>query len=155
MSFYPAFPSPEIIQSLNQLQSDTPALWGKMNAQQMLEHVQLVIEVSMGIITIPFPEELAKTDRVKQLFLMSDQPLRRNFKAPFIGEEPAAYRFSDLEEAKLRFIECMQAFDRYYTEKPDARHVHPVFGILNESEWRVFHRKHITHHFSQFGLINA
>jgi len=35
---------------------------------------------------------------------------------------------------------------------PDALKLNPTFGELNKAEWEIFHEKHFTHHFKQFGI---
>jgi oxepin-CoA hydrolase/3-oxo-5,6-dehydrosuberyl-CoA semialdehyde dehydrogenase len=41
----------------------------------------------------------------------------------------------------------------YFNENPDAVLMNPTFGELNKDEWEQFHKKHLTHHLTQFGLI--
>jgi hypothetical protein len=38
----------EIIDRINELTPDTPALWGKMNVSQMLTHCQQPLKVAYG-----------------------------------------------------------------------------------------------------------
>jgi hypothetical protein len=38
-------------------------------------------------------------------------------------------------------------------EKKEALPINPTFGPLNKEEWLQFHKKHLTHHFTQLGLI--
>src|SRR5688572_11641628 len=91
--------SPELEASLAKLDADTPALWGRMDAQQMIEHLTLVLRVSIGKVpmTIHTPEEkLAKS----KSFLMSEKPMPREFRASFIPLDPQPKRNPDMESAK-------------------------------------------------------
>ena len=41
----------------------------------------------------------------------------------------------------------------FFENNPGAIPVNVTFGELNKEEWIVFHKKHFTHHLSQFGLM--
>ncbi len=61
-------------------------------------------------------------------------------------------KYKNLDEAKTHFIESVKNYQIYYRENPDAEHLHFVFGTLNKEMMELFHQKHVTHHFEQFGL---
>ncbi len=129
--------------------------WGKMNAQQMIEHLRDFFMVSTGELyfELAVPEEYLPKYRE---FLMSDKEFRENTKAPpsVLGEEPLPQRFSSLEEAKLALQKAVNCFFEYFQKNQDAKTLHPAFGKLNFDDWVLLHYKHVRHHFRQFGLIN-
>lgn len=140
-----------IIQNANP--STTP-VWGKMNFQQMVEHVTDFFRVSTQKQHYPFvspPEHLPKLKE----FLMSDKQFRENTKAPasIIGEEPFPLRYATTGEAVNELAAEVNDFFQLYNDEPDATAVHPVFGELNFDEWIRLHYKHVTHHLRQFGLL--
>ena len=55
-----------------------------------------------------------------------------------------------LDQAKEQLINSLNAYEEYFKENPDARTIHPSFGLLTFKEWELFHPKHFNHHFSQF-----
>ena len=139
----------ELRNLLQQLKPDTMALWGKMKPQQMVEHLVKQVEYTNGK-RIPTcdksPEEAA---RRKELVLRSAAEMPRNI---ILGELSEHYEFPDLETAIGQLLIELKAFDRYF-EQPGATAIHGGFGPLNHEEWLIWHGKHFTHHFKQFGLI--
>ena len=139
--------------ALNNLQADTPASWGKMSPQNMIEHISSIVLFSNGRKSIPllYPEE--KAAAFKAYLIDSDNEFPKNFKAPLIGEEPLAYRFESLDAAKAALFKELKNYSNYHNENNDAVIMHPTLGLLDQREWTIFHNKHFTHHFKQFNLI--
>ncbi|MCO5259158.1 MAG: DUF1569 domain-containing protein [Crocinitomicaceae bacterium] len=139
--------------ALNKLEATTSPKWGSMNAQRMVEHLTEGINMSMGIgaeayQTLLIPEEqLPKM----QAFLDSEEPMPRNFKAPFA---PAEYelRNEELELAIDEFVETWLDYEEHYETNPTATYLHPYYGVLDKKGWDRVHQKHFTHHFQQFGV---
>ena len=78
----------------------------------------------------------------------------RNFDAPkLLEKELESLKHESLEVAKEKLIEAFDNFEAIFEEHPEARLKNIVFGELNRYEWRLFHRKHFNHPFSQFGLL--
>jgi hydroxymethylglutaryl-CoA reductase len=138
---------------LRDLKADTPALWGKMNAQQMIEHLYLVVSASNGRVTIDPQADEARLAYRKMRFFEKDTPMPRHFRVIFVPEEPNPVQFVHIEDAKMKLFEQLQRFDDYFMEHPCITSVHPVFGALNYEEWVQNHARHIRHHLMQFGLI--
>jgi oxepin-CoA hydrolase/3-oxo-5,6-dehydrosuberyl-CoA semialdehyde dehydrogenase len=140
-----------------QLIRNTPAAeakWGKMNLQQMVEHVTDFFNVSNGKIQLPFLSPEEHLPKLKA-FLYSDKDFRENTKAPaqILGEEPAPVRNENSELALLKLEKSISNFYSYFETNAGAITTHPVFGPLNFEEWILLHYKHVTHHARQFGLI--
>ena len=125
--------------------------WGKMNAQQMLEHMSDFFNVSTEKIafTLVTPEEQLPKYRE---FLFSDKEFRENTKAPstVLGEEPLPLRSKSLEDAKKYLNKSVDDFFNFFEKDPLRRTIHPVFGSLNFEEWVLLHYKHVNHHLRQF-----
>jgi len=139
---------------LQQANSGTATKWGKMDFQQMLEHVADFFQVSTQKQHYPFVSPPEHMPKLKE-FLMSDKPFRENTKAPtsIIGEEPLPYRYASVDEAMQEVIAEVNYFFQLYADEPEMTAVHPVFGELNYEEWVRLHYKHVTHHLRQFGLL--
>ncbi len=147
-----AFVKTGFIQLLHQLSAEKPALWGKMNAQQMVEHVNGFFLVSIDKLHFPLVTPEEHLPKFKE-FLLSDKPFRENTKAPVLPEEPFPVRESDLKVAIHQLDQTIQDFFDYYAADPEKTIMHPVFGWLNFEEWILLHYKHVTHHARQFGLL--
>ena len=75
-------------------------------------------------------------------------------KTPLLpADGPISFEFSSLDEAKKALNKELDDFETYHANNPDAVFVQPRLGKLNYKEWIIFHNKHFTHHFKQFGLI--
>ena len=140
-----------IIFHLDQIQDDTKPLWGKMSAQQIIEHLTDGVLTSSGKKIVECPYSGEKLER-SRFFLMSDEPMPKNFKAHFVDDN-AGLRNESFELAVDEFVEAWVDFEDHCLDNPEIQHIHPVFGQLNLEEWRWMHRKHITHHFTQFGVV--
>jgi len=138
---------------LKKLTPDSKPRWGKMSAQHMIEHLgnTLVIVRSKTELPIVTPEEKLAA---YQLFLTTDKPFSKDIPNPFVGTEPPALRFPDLETAKTKLMAALENFLQFFQENPKATPVHPFFGRLNYEGWLQFQRKHFKHHFEQFGLFD-
>jgi hypothetical protein len=139
-------------EALRALRADAAAEWGRMTAQQMVEHLAWVFEISTGraCVDCPVPEE--KRERFKP-FLYANVPTPRDFVNTALVEGLPPLRHASLGEA----IEALRAEVRRYFDQaaadPEARYVHPVFGPLAAEEWSRSHFKHTRHHLLQFRLL--
>lgn len=142
----------EIISTvLNQLTVDTKPLWGKMTVQHMVEHLVLSFRICNGTREV----EIVTDDRilpVQKRFLLSSKPLPKLFINPIIGENLVPLEFDNLEIAKEELISALNKYEEHFNTYSDSTPAHPVFGLLNKTEWDIFHKKHFEHHFAQFGI---
>jgi Protein of unknown function (DUF1569) len=144
----------EFIPLLQNLAADAVPNWGKMQGQQMVEHVTDFFKVSSRQLEFPLltPEEQLPLFKA---FLLSDKAFRENTKAPaaVLGEEPLPLKHADMQTAIARLQQSVDDFFAWFKEDPLQTTVHPVFGALNRDEWVQLHHKHVTHHLKQFGLL--
>lgn len=144
----------EMFTLLGQLTEQSTAQWGKMNAQQMTEHLTDFFNVSVEKIIFPLitpPEHLARYRE----FLYSEKVFKENTKAPaeVLGEDPLPLRAATLTDAKEKLKKTVEYFFKYFEAEPGKETMHPVFGMLHFSEWLMLHYKHVTHHLRQFNLM--
>lgn len=137
---------------ISDLSADTAPLWGKMNVQQMVEHVTGFFKVSTDQLHFPLVTPEEHLPKFKE-FLLSDKQFRENTKAPVLPEEPLPIREADLNAAKTSMKKAIENFFAFYELHTDKKIPHPVFGPLNFEEWILLHYKHVTHHARQFGLL--
>ncbi len=78
----------------------------------------------------------------------------QGYKMPLMKEnELEPLQHSDLETAKQKMLEAREEYLEFFKENSDALQKNAVFGYLNRYEWYLLERKHLNHHFNQFGLI--
>jgi Protein of unknown function (DUF1569) len=143
----------KFIPLLNNLGADTAGKWGKMNAQQMVEHVTDFFNVSAGKIHFEIITPAEYLPKYKE-FLLSDKEFRENTKAPalVLGEEPLPLISNNIQEALAGLQKSVAAFVDYFADAGKTSS-HPVFGVLNFEEWVLLHYKHVMHHGRQFGIV--
>ena len=141
--------SDEIIERINHLQPDTPALWGKMNAAQMLAHCNVTYEM---VYEDKHPKPNAFVRFILKLLVknkvVNETPYARNGQtAPqFVIKDSKNF---DLEKSRLiQHIEKTRELGESHFEQKESH----SFGKLTATEWNNMFYKHLNHHLSQFGL---
>ncbi len=142
-----------LVPLLQQLPPDTPARWGKMNVQQMVEHLggdafrtasgRLVFE---KILTAP--EQLARM----RAFMMSEKPFKENTVNPLLGDEPLPGRYKTVQGAIGALQQELIHFFETFEKNPLLITRNPFFGDLNFDENVQLLYKHALHHLKQFGV---
>ena len=148
------FITKEFVPLLKELPADAKSKWGKMNGQQMVEHVSGFFKVSNGKLKIPLVTPVEHLPKFKE-FLLSDKEFKENTKAPenVIPEEPLPLRKGSMNEALAELETEVNNFVECFKNDPGKKITHPVFGDLDFEEWILLHYKHVTHHLRQFELI--
>ncbi|MEZ4774126.1 MAG: DUF1569 domain-containing protein [Bacteroidia bacterium] len=140
--------------SLEKLTEDTPALWGIMGPQHMIEHVSGLFYISRKELGLPCTTPEEKLPKMKE-FIWNDQPFPRSVRVVGIPKDKTLpLRYGSLDEAKGVLFKSIDDYYQFFEQNPEATTMHPVFGRLNHSEWDRIHWKHTTHHLRQFGLID-
>lgn len=145
----------EIKKTVNRLSENTPAKFGKMSPQMMLEHLEEVLRNAMGKLE-PQNFEQIPEDKLEKLqdWLYGEEKIKPGAHYPLLKEgKEIELRHKNFELAKTEFLEALKEFQIYYRENAAAINFHPRFGHLNKEMMELFQRKHFTHHFEQFGLI--
>lgn len=140
-----------VLSYLDRLDASKKPLWGTMTAQQMVEHLTHTLEVAMGNATYDL---LIKEEQYEAMrkFILSDKPLPRDFQAVFAPANPPL-KFEEIELAVDDYCEKWLDLELFFGENPEIETIHPHFGPLNFELWTRLHEKHLTHHLTQFGLI--
>ena len=145
----------EFLLLLDGLPAEATGKWGKMNAQQMVEHLTAMFKISSGKLKMPLVTPEEHLPKFKE-FLMSEKEFRENTKAPLqiVPEEPLPLRNANMQDAFKVLETSVQEYFAFFAEDDEKKSLHPVFGELNFAEWIQLHHKHVTHHLKQFGLIS-
>lgn len=142
----------DLVLILRKLKGDEIGKWGKMNAQQMAEHVSAFFKVSTQRIKFPLTTPEEHLPKYKE-FLFSDKEFRENTKAPVLPEEPLPLHYTSMQQALDELTKSKNDFFEFFKDDPSKTTLHPAFGELNFDEWVQLHHKHAVHHLKQFGLM--
>lgn len=138
------------VDRLQQLQVSAQPKWGKMNAPQMLAHLNVAYEMIFEPEKHPAPKGLRKI-MLKWLV----KPMVTSPK-PYKEGMPTAPSFiitdsRDFEKEKSRLLDFMQKVQQlgqgHFEGKESAS-----FGKMNAGQWNIMLAKHLDHHFNQFGV---
>lgn len=140
---------------LKGLTESSPAQFGTMTPQLMVEHLEEVIRNGFGDFkSTDFPEIPELHLEKLQDWLYSNKEIQQGAHYPLLKEgEVLQAKYKNLSDAKEKLAEAVKEFLVYYRENGQAEHFHPRFGLLNKEMMELFQRKHFTYHFKQFGLI--
>ena len=138
----------EILDRLKSVRPDSPRQWGKMNAHQMICHLNDSFGVAMG------RKQASRAERpygtvMKWLALNMPMkwpqgvPTRPEIDQEKCGTAPAAFDV-DVRMA-LALTEEFARAPRSFTFGS-----HPMFGSLTEDEWMRWGYLHTDHHLRQF-----
>lgn len=140
--------------SINALQEETKPLWGTMSAQHMLEHLEFTYRIASGEIQdfeITTPENILEKVHAT---LYNYKKMPREYDFPLAEKSQIeVLKHDNFEMAKTKLIEARRNYLEFFKENPSATLINAVFGELNRFDWYLMERKHINHHFEQFGLI--
>ena len=141
----------EYTKKLAELDPGAERLWGKMNVQQMIEHMADYLRIANGrtVATIITPEE-----NLPQLqgFLMSEKPFRENTPNSLMPDEPAVVRNAKISDAIQELQNELDHFFEVYEQDAELLLPNPFFGYLNfDMNIQLLH-KHAWHHLRQFGM---
>src|SRR4051812_21594495 len=103
----------DLIALLKDLKGDEIGKWGKMNSQQMVEHISGFFKVSTEKIHFDLTTSPEHLPRYKE-FLLSDKEFRENTKAPVLPEEPLPLQYSTTQEAVDDLTKSVNDFFNFF-----------------------------------------
>lgn len=147
-SIYNKSSNDEMIARINNLTSESKALWGKMNAAQMCKHCSKAIEIAFGHsdIKVNFLIKLLGKMLKKKVFYGGDMKKNAPTAKEFIITDNL-----DFEKAKAELIEN---YSKFAIEGKSAIKTmdHPFWGKMTYEDWDALMWKHVNHHLEQFGV---
>lgn len=137
----------QLTQRISAITENNTALWGKMNAFQMVRHCTLCEDMMQGKIMI------------KRVFIgriIGKMILKKALKEgmPFGKNSPTSTLLkttTDAGDIEMQKKEWLQRIDGYSDFK-NENFVHPFFGPMTKDQIGIFVYKHADHHLRQFGL---
>jgi len=143
-----------IEECLGKLKADSKPKWGIMTPQHMIEHLEYTYKIASGEIQdfeVATPEKIL--EKVHNS-LYNYQPFPKGSDFPMLPKNKLAdLEHDSLETAIEKFKAQRENYIQFFEENPDAKLSNMVFGELNRYEWYLLERKHLNHHFNQFGLL--
>lgn len=139
----------QIIERIHLLTPNSQALWGKMNASQMLAHLNVSYELVYEN-KHPKPNFLIKwiMKTFVKKHVVNQVPYQAN-----VGTAPyfIIKGNKDFEIEKNRLIQYLKETQELGAEHFAGKESHS-FGILTAIEWNNMFYKHLDHHLRQFDV---
>ena len=144
----------KIEELVSKMKPDMVPKWGIMSPQHMIEHLEYTYKIAAGEIQdfeIATPEKIL--EKVHNSLYNYDK-FPRNSKFPQLDKDSLdTLKHPDFKTAVEKFKLQRKKYLTFFEEHPEATLNNIVFGELNRYEWYLIERKHLNHHFEQFGLL--
>lgn len=141
----------EYVPLLQRLPADTPAEWGKMNVQQMVEHMADFVAAAYGNPPQELVTEEAKLEKMQE-FLKSEQDFRPDTINSLLPEEPSPVKLPSLRAAIDDLQDELNNFFDAFDGEKKKYVMNPFFGELDYGMSIQLLYKHACHHLRQFGV---
>ena len=136
---------------LSVLQPDVKGKWGKMNAQQMVEHMSYSFRLGSGK-HIEKPAYSPEITQKSYSFMMTEKPFRENTPNQLLPDVPLPAKHKSMADSLTELQSEIDYFFKVYSDNAGMRAINPFFGNLNFEEQVQLLHKHAMHHARQFGL---
>lgn len=136
-----------LLRRIDALEPDQPALWGRMNAPQMVCHLNCALRAALGELEVGPPRGPLSRPPLNWLVIhLLPWPKGKAESPPeFLATQPAAW------QEDVRTLRSL--LERNAARGPGATWPpSPVFGRISGRSWGVLHHKHVDHHLRQFGV---
>ena len=134
-----------IINRINRLTPNSKALWGTMNVEQMMAHLQRPIALAFGKHTLKGNFILKLIGPLFKSALYNEKPYKHGLPTDKTYMVTDAKNF---EQEKNKLVEMIHDFKEENIS--DAKH--DIFGKLTKEQWSKATWKHTDHHLQQFGV---
>ncbi|MDB5051260.1 MAG: hypothetical protein JWO30_4331 [Fibrobacteres bacterium] len=139
---------PQLTDRLNRLDPNAKALWGKMNLAQMLVHCRMPLEAGMGERTVTLKGNFFMRRVVFPLLMKLPWPKGKAETHVEFNVLKMSLPVRSVQEEAAALAGKLKAFLTGGFQLKD----HPLFGDLSMAQWLQLQRKHLDHHFRQFGI---
>lgn len=146
-----AFLRNEYTAILKTIPSNAERRWGKMNLQQMIEHMTDSVSWATGkciFNLVTLEENVPKM----QAFLISEKPFKENTPNNLISETPPVIRNSSVNDSIEELQNEIDLFLHQFEVEGKEKTLNPFFGELTFDMWVQLLHKHAWHHLRQFGV---
>jgi hypothetical protein len=136
---------------LEKLDPETPKKFGKMNVQQMVEHMADYFRVGAGMSHNYLVTPAEHIDKYQE-FLRSEKPFRENTPNSLLPETPVPPRHDDVKNSINELKHEVENFFQVFEEDALKTVTNPFFGDLSYEMSVQLLYKHALHHLKQFGI---
>ncbi|MBL0064193.1 MAG: DUF1569 domain-containing protein [Bacteroidetes bacterium] len=137
----------EISSRIEKVDSTSKALWGKMNAAQMICHATDILREATGTRLTKDMSNFFSRTFIKWLSLyILPWPKGKLPTSPYYDAEKKGTSPSDLKNDKDVLLKMLSNMRSMPSLSP-----HPFFGKLSNKEWGRATYLHLDHHLKQFG----
>ena len=143
----------EVPKMLKKLDATAQPEWGGMTAPEMLDHLRRGVDLSLRTdleVKITIPEDHIAS---YQNFLKTDKLFKKGAEMPKEYSLIKEYE-GDFESLKVNLLKSLVNMQVYFEKCPEHKATHANFGELDTELWMYLHKKHILHHFTQFGITS-
>lgn len=140
-----------LVNKYKSIPADATGLWGKMNPQQVIEHMSYSFRQGNGkdVYTCVTPAEHLPR---MQAFLMSDKLFKENTPNQLLPDTPPPPVHAAVEDSLTELQQEIDDFFILFEKEPAKVLTNPFFGDLNYDLWVQLLHKHSWHHLRQFGV---
>lgn len=140
----------QYIDRINSLTPETKQKWGKMNAEQVLAHLNVAYSMIFE------PEKHKRPSFIAKFLLSNFVKPKLTNELPYKQNLPTspAFIISDernFEEEKKKLIGNIQRVQQLGRIAFEGKE-HLNFGKINAQGWNNMFAKHLNHHLEQFGV---
>lgn len=135
-----------LVRRIGSLRADEPHHWGRMNALEMVSHLNRALRASLGELAVGPPQGTYSRSPLNWLAIHVFPWPHGMLQSPpeFLGPP------SENWDAALTALQDLVT--RCAARGPDAPWPPSrAFGDISGRTWGVLHRKHLDHHLRQFG----
>lgn len=139
----------EILSRVDKLTPNSTALWGKMNVNQALYHMNLALDIPTGKLN-PTPQNVPKMPKwLMKFFLINIKPPKAA--AETFKEMDTVANHIDPADFELERSNLKIAVEKFYSATsliPENK----LAGKFSKSDWGKLNYNHTDHHLRQFGV---
>lgn len=144
---------PTVVKYINALTEDSKPKWGLLTPQHLVEQLEFFARMAIGEIKTEIITPEKHIEKYQDM-LWNFKPMVKSFDHPLFKKgETEDLRFNNLDEAKAAFFKAYDNYLNFFEENPNIKTPNTIFGMLDKYHWKLLNRKHMNHHFTQFGLI--
>ena len=137
----------EFITRINNINENSPALWGKMNSAQMIKHLSLDAEIILGRLKVKNISNFLTRTVFKTIILSNMNSPKGGNTFAEIDVIKSSIRTANFETEKEYYLKLINEI----LKSASLVKSHPVLGKMSASQWYRYIYRHSDYHFKQFG----
>ena len=144
-----------IVKCINGLTENTRPAWGIMTPQHLVEHFEFFFRMTTGEVQTEIITSEKNIEKYQDS-LWTFEDMAKNYQHPlFKKDKTEKLRFDNLDDAKNALFLAYDNYIQFFKENPNAKTANTIFGMLDKYHWHLLNRRHMNHHFRQFGVLNS